>query len=90
MEQAERMAEKWEARSEAFWQEWQPNEGGYATSGYCKTVEDAEKCEKQAEEIREALANVTGSVYTPIASWAIIEILKDAAASRNVLDVNIK
>jgi hypothetical protein len=42
-EQAERMAAKWEARAEAFWNQEKggSNDGwGYTTAGYCKTVED--------------------------------------------------
>lgn len=86
LEQAERMAEKWTARAEAFWQDWQPGEGGYTSAGYCETSEDAEKCEERAERIREALAQISGSAYAPVAPWPAIEVLKAAAADRDVLD----
>ncbi|AFL99546.1 hypothetical protein Desde_1114 [Desulfitobacterium dehalogenans ATCC 51507] len=92
LEQAERMAAKWEARSEAWWnkQSGGSDEGwGYSTADYCKTLEEAEACESRAEEIHQALAQVTGSAYTPVAPWSVIETLKAAAVDRDVLDMSM-
>lgn len=85
MEQAERMANKWQARADAFYQDWAVGEGGYTSAGYCKTIEEAERCEDQAEKIQEALSQVQGSVTT----WNVVTILKSAASSRDMLDEEV-
>ena len=92
LEQAERMAAKWEARAEAFWNKESggSNEGwGYTTADYCRTIEDAEKCQERAEKIHGALAQVCGSSNSQVAPWPVIEVLKAAATERDVLDVGV-
>jgi hypothetical protein len=89
LEQAERMANKWEARAQAFYQGWEPGEGGIATVGYCKTEDEAESCQRQAEIIRNTLLEVTGPVFAPVASWNVIAILSNAAVERDILDANL-
>lgn len=93
LEQAERMAAKWEARSEAWWnkQSGGSDEGwGYATADYCKTLEDAETCESRAGKIHQALAQVSGPAHAPVAPWPVIETLKAAAVDRDTLDMGMK
>lgn len=79
-EQAERMAEKWTARSEAFYSD---NEGwGTDTAGFCKTPEEAEQALETSIGIRtsiEALANGNGT-------WADVQVIRQAVSDRDALD----
>jgi hypothetical protein len=87
-EQAERMAAKWEARAEAFWNQEQggSNEGwGYTTAGYCKTVEDAERAEQNAQCIHEAIARLTSGCGT----WEDVKVIQSAVAGRDALDAGL-
>ena len=83
-EQAERMAEKWKARAEAFFSE--SNEGwGFGVAGYCKTLEQAEKAEKMAERIEEAISALMNGCGT----WDDVKVIQTAVSERDGLDSGV-
>jgi hypothetical protein len=87
-EQAERMAAKWGARAEAFWNQEQGgsnDEWGYGTAEYCKTAKDAEQAEACAERIHDAIARLTSGCGT----WDDIKIIQMAVAARDALDAGV-
>ena len=82
-EQAERMAEKWEARSEAFYaggDSW-----GTDTAGYCKTPEEADKAVETAANIRTSINNLLGGSGT----WADVQVIRQAVSGRDELDAQV-
>lgn len=83
LEQAERMAAKWEARAEEY---WYGGEGwGPGTEGYCKNDDDAHRAHTAASYITEALAKVAAGR----ADEAAVRIIKAAASARDRLDARI-
>ena len=82
-EQAERMAEKWDARAEAF---YAGGEGwGQDTAGYYKTPEEADGAIDQAQKIRDAI----NSLLSGGGKWADVQIVRAAVSNRDELDAQI-
>jgi len=82
-EQAERMAEKWEARGEAF---YTGGDGwGLDTADYCKTPEEADGAKNHAEKIRDAINILLSGNGT----WDDVQVIRDAVSSRDELDAQI-
>jgi stage V sporulation protein G len=87
-EQAERMAEKWAARAEAFWSAalGESQDGwGIDTAGYCKTPEDAEKAEQNARRIQDSISRLSYGEGT----IDDVKIINAAVAGRDELDAVI-
>ena len=83
-EQAERMAEKWKARAEAFFSG--QNDGwGFETAGYCKTVEEAEEAEKKAERIESAI----NALMSGCGTWDDVKAIQAAVSERDGLDAGV-
>lgn len=83
-EQAERMAAKWQARSEAFWS-GNKDGWGYQTAGYCKTADEAEQAEQQAGRIYTAINKLEIGCGT----WDDVKIIREAVAERDELDAGV-
>lgn len=82
-EQAERMAGKWQARSEAFYSD---GEGwGYQTAGYCNTDDEAEQARQQAERILAAINNLEMGC----GNWEDVQNIRAAVAGRDELDAGL-
>lgn len=82
-EQAERMAEKWMARAEAF---WTGGEGwGFGTADFCKTADDANRAEENAEKIHLAINRLTSGC----GNWPDVQIIRTAVAGRDELDAGV-
>jgi len=82
-EQAERMAEKWEARSEAF---YAGGDGwGVDTVEYCKTPEEADKAVETAEKIRTSINNLSSGN----GAWPDVQVIRQAVSARDELDAQV-
>lgn len=80
LERAERMADKWNARAEAYW--YGGDGQGIRTSGYCKTDEDAETAGRLADRIRKTAAKASYGT----ASKSELALLRWAIDERSRLD----
>ena len=80
-EQAERMAEKWQARVEAY---YAGGDGwGADTVGYIKTNEEADKAIEIAAKIRTSIDNLSSGN----GEWRDVQTVRKAVADRDALDV---
>ena len=82
-EQAERMAEKWEARSEAF---YDGGDGwGVDTAGFCKNEDEADKAVQTAANIRISINNLLNGN----GAWSDVEVIRQAVLARDELDAQV-
>lgn len=84
-EQAERMAAKWAARAEAFYDP-NPEGWGVGTAGYCKTDEEAEAALCLADSLNQAISGLVSGRGT----WEDLQLVKRAVADRDGLDAGIE
>jgi hypothetical protein len=77
------MAEKWDARGEAF---YAGGDGwGFDTANYCKTPDEAQQAHERAKTIRDAV----GSLLSGSGVWADVKIIREAVSDRDELDAQV-